>query len=253
MSKQARNKARDLRHAQAVAARRTVGRTRLLVSAGAIIIVGLLVAIVAVVVNSGPKRDASPGVSSGGTAAVPANTAAGGAILIGRPQAPVKVEIYLDYLCPFCGRFEKANSADIDSLVQAGKIRIELHPLAFLDRLSKGTNYSTRTANAVATVADRAPTSVLAFNTALFAAQPAENSSGLSDDQIAALAVRAGVPQAVASAFAERTFQPWILSATDAAVAAGINGTPTVKINGAVLQDLYTGGAFKQAVEAAEG
>lgn len=251
MSKQARVKAREVRHAQAIAARRTARRTRLLVAAGGFIIVGLLAAIVAVVATSAPKGDASTGASPSGTVVVPANTTAGGAILIGRPEAPVKVEIYLDYMCPFCGRFEKANSADIDSLVRSGKIRVELHPLAFLDRLSSGTRYSTRTANAVATVADRAPSAVLAFNTALFTGQPAEGTAGLSDDQLAALAVQAGVPQDVASAFTDRTFEPWIARATDTAVKAGVTGTPTVKINGVVFQDLYAAGAFQRAVEAA--
>ena len=251
MGKQARIKAREYRQAQAIAATRTAKRTRLAMVAGGFVIAGLIAAIVAVVVTSGPKDGASTGTSPGAAAVAPAGTTTGGAILIGKAEAPVRVEIYLDYLCPYCGRFEKANSGDLESLVRDGKARVELHPLAFLDRLSSGTRYSTRTANAIATVADRAPASVLAFSQALFSAQPAENSPGLSDDQIAALAVKAGVPQEVASAFTHRTFEPWIASATDAAVKSGINGTPTVKINGAVFQDLYTPGAFKQAVEAA--
>jgi len=249
MGKQARVRAREIRHAQAIAARRTANRTRWVLAAGGFVIAGLLVAIVAVVATSGSKNDA-PTANDRAAAVMPANASTGGAILIGRPEAAVKVEIYLDYMCPFCGRFEQANSADIDSLVKAGQIRVELHPLAFLDRMSNGTRYSTRTANAIATVADRAPTSLLAFNTALFGAQPAEGSTGLTDDQIAALAVQAGVPAQVASAFTDRTFEPWVAAATDAALKAGITGTPTVKINGVVLRDLYAAGAFKRAVEA---
>lgn len=251
MSKQARIKAREIRQAQAMAARRATRRTRLLLGAGAFVIVGLLVAIVAVAATSGPDNSPPTATGPSGTAAAPAPATTGGAIAIGRADAPVKVEIYLDYMCPFCGRFEKANSAEIDRLVQAGKVRVELYPLAFLDRLSSGTRYSTRAANAVATVADRAPASVLAFNTALFAGQPAEGTSGLSDDQLAAMAVGVGVPRAVASAFTDRTFEPWIASATDAAVKAGITGTPTVKINGVLFEDLYSAGAFGRAVAAA--
>ena len=254
MGKQARTKAREMRQVQTMVARRAKNRTRLVAGVGGLVIVGLIVAIVAVVVASATKDDASNGASAGDTKVSPANATGNGAIAVGSAAAPVKLEIYLDYMCPFCGRFEKANSAEIDRLVGAGKVRLELHPLAFLDEQSNGTKYSTRAANAIATVADRAPASVLAFNAALFTQQPAEGSRGLSDEQIAALASKAGVPQDVVNAFPNRTFQPWIINSTDAAFKAGVNGTPTVKVNGTVFKgDLYTAGPLTRAVEAAGG
>lgn len=252
MGKQARVKAREIRHAQAIAARRAANRSRLLLAIGGFVIVGLVAAIVAVVVTSGPKGEAATGPAAVAPSAIPGNATATGPILIGPPEAPVKVEIYLDYLCPFCGRFETTNAADIESLVRSGRMRVELYPLAFLDRLSNGSRYSTRAANAVATVADRAPEALLAFNTALFANQPAEGTPGLSDDQIRDLAVRSGVPAEVASAFTQRIFEPWIASVTSAAVAAGVSATPTVKIDGVPFKDLYAAGAFKRAVESAQ-
>ncbi|GAT69858.1 DSBA oxidoreductase [Planomonospora sphaerica] len=166
----------------------------------------------------------------------------------------MKLEVYLDYMCPFCGRFEQANSTELDRLVAGGTVRLELYPLAFLDRMSSGSQYSTRTANAIATVADRAPGALPAFNTALFAHQPAEGSSGLSDDEIAALARNAGVPQDVADAFTDRLFQPWVETSTAAVFKTGIEGTPTVKINGELFTgDLYTAGPLTAAVTAAKG
>lgn len=254
MGKQARVKARELRQAQATAARRAKSRTRLVAGVGGFVIVGLIVAIAVVLVTSATKTDASNGANASDTLVTPANATENGAIAVGQAAAPVKVEIYLDYMCPFCGRFEKANSAEIDRLVGAGKVRLELHPLAFLDEQSNGAQYSTRAANAIATVADRSPASVLAFNAALFTQQPAEGTRGLSDDQIAALAIKAGVPQDVVNAFNERTFQPWIINSTDAALKNGVNSTPTVKINGTVFKgDLYTAGPLTRAVEAAGG
>jgi protein-disulfide isomerase len=241
MSKQARIRARQ----------RAARRTRLAFGVGGAVIAALVIAIIAVVVNSGPPGDAADGVAPSGAVVAPANSTLTGALAVGRADAPVTVEIYLDYMCPYCGRFEKSAGADLVSLVAAGKVKLQLHPLAFLDRMSSGTRYSTRTANAVATVADRAPTAVLAFNNALYAAQPAEGSTGLSDDQIATIAVQAGVPQEVVNGFTDRTYEPWIAAATQKAFQSGITGTPTVKINGTVFQDLYTPGALKSAVEAA--
>nr|BFE78104.1 hypothetical protein GCM10020093_007050 [Planobispora longispora] len=166
----------------------------------------------------------------------------------------MKLEVYLDYMCPFCGRFERANSGELDRLVADGTVRLELYPLSFLDRMSNGTDYSTRAANAVATVADHAPGKLLAFNTALFAHQPAEGGDGLSDDEIAELARDAGVPQDVVNLFAGRVFQPWVEASTAAVFQTGIQGTPTVKINGEVFTgDLYTTGPLTAAVTAAEG
>src|SRR5262245_50316493 len=132
MSKQASIKAREARLARELAARRAARKTRVLVGAGGFVIVALLVAIVAVVATSGPKDSAASGASPGATVTTPANTTATGAIMVGKADAPVKLEIYLDYMCPYCGRFEKANSADIETLVKAGKVRVELHPLGFL-------------------------------------------------------------------------------------------------------------------------
>ncbi|GIF13861.1 DsbA family protein [Actinoplanes teichomyceticus] len=248
MGKQARDRSRELRKAQlAIAEQR--GKRRPLRIAGAVIIAGLLIAIGVTVVNA-------VGSGSGGSGAlvVPKGATDNGALVLGKADAPVKLEVYLDYMCPYCGRFEQANSGEIDKLIAGGRTRVELHPLSFLDRMSRGTRYSTRSANAVVTVADRAPEKVTALNAALFAAQPEENTEGLSDARIAELAQQAGVPQEVVDVFDDRIFEPWIARSTDAAFESGITGTPTVKINGEVFKgDLYTAGPLTQAVTAAAG
>ncbi len=255
MSTQARTRSRELRraHAQLVAERRA-RRIRLIAASGGVVIVALVVAIVVSVVGAARNTDTTTPTATPGPLVAPANATAGGAIAIGAATAPVRLEVYLDYMCPYCGRFERANSGELERLVAAGTARLELYPLSFLDRFSAGTRYSTRAANAVATVADRAPEAVLAFNRALFNAQPEEGSPGLSDDEIAALALAAGVPQGVVDAFDERMFEPWLTASTAAVFQSGITGTPTVKINGSAFTgDLFTVGPLTQAIEAAAG
>ncbi len=251
MGTQARTASRRVRDAQAEAQRRTRRRHRYAAAAGGAIILALLVAIAFVLVGAaGDEPSATPAASS---TAVPAGATAGGAIVVG--SGPVTVSVYLDYLCPYCGRFERANSTELARLVAAGTIRLELHPLAFLDKASRGTRYSTRTANAVATVADQAPGAVLAFNDALFARQPAEGGPGLTDEQIASIATGAGVPPDVAATFTARRFEHWVATSTDAAFQRdGVTGTPTVKVGGKVFEgDLYTAGPLTAAVTAAKG
>ncbi|MDP4510480.1 DsbA family protein [Nonomuraea turcica] len=250
MSTEARIKSRELRIARAAAERRRQKRTRLIAAGGGLIIVGLLVAIVISLINAA-GTGSSP-AAQGGKA--PAIATAGGALALGNAVAPVKLEVYLDYMCPYCGRFEPANSGELDRMVADGTVRLELYPLSFLDKASSGAKYSTRAANAVATVADRAPGKVLALSAALFANQPEEGSRGLSDEEIATLARNAGVPAHVVNAFTSRSFEPWIATSTQAAFDTGISGTPTVKINGKVFEgDLYTAGPLTTAVTAAKG
>jgi protein-disulfide isomerase len=243
-----------MRMAQVMAERRATKRTRLLVGGGGLVIVGLLVAIVFSLVNAAGKAGSAGDSLSQKELVVPTTATANGAISVGSASAPVKLEVYLDYMCPFCGRFERANGVELDRLVADGTVQLHLYPLSFLDRASSGTRYSTRAANAIATVADRAPDKVLSFNEALYADQPAEGSTGLSDDEIAALAVGSGVAPEVVSLFHERIFEPWVAKFTDEAFRSGVSGTPTVKVNGVVFKgDLYAVGPLTQAVMAAKG
>jgi protein-disulfide isomerase len=240
---------RVTRKAQAAIAAQHGGGINWVLAVGGLIIVVLVAAIGIVVFNAANNDKPAAG---NGPLVTPANLTATGAIPIGRPAAPATVEIYLDYMCPACGKFERANGGELDRLIQAGTAKVELRPISFLDRTSQGTRYSTRAANAMAAVADRAPDKVWAFNNALYASQPQEGTQGLSDRQIAELATGAGVGQDVVDAFDQRVFEPWVVKVTEAAFASGVQGTPTVKINGTVFAgDVYSVGPLTQAIEAA--
>jgi protein-disulfide isomerase len=252
MTNQTRLRTQELRRAQLAAAEKRAKRRRLLTVVGGLVIVGLVAAIVVVIVQAAGRHRTLPEVS--GKVVAPQHLLQGGAIPVGAKNAPVKVELYYDYMCSFCGAFEKANSGELDRLVSDGTVRVELHPLAFLDNLSSGTQYSTRTANAIAVVADAAPDQVWAFHSALYAQQPKEGSEGLSDEQIATIAADSGVPADVVDRFNAGDFRPWVASTTRQAFASGIEHTPTLKINGTVFTgDLYKVGPLTQAIESAAG
>lgn len=174
------------------------------------------------------------------------------------PDAKVTVSVYFDYMCPVCGDFEAANAAPLDELVKAGDITLEYHPISILDRLSQGTQFSTRAAQAAAFIADADPANFAAFHEAMYAAQPEENTAGLSDEEITAIAVEAGVPQATADQiFADGgKFTSWVTAATAQGTLDGVTGTPTVMINGekvAADVDLLTAGPLEEAIRAAIG
>jgi protein-disulfide isomerase len=269
---EARLKALELREQQ----KKREKRNRIIAISGLVAAVVVLVVVVALILGQS-KTTATGGAAYTGDAvkiadvAKPSTAEANGAIPVGATgkagEAPaagdVVVSVYFDYLCPYCHQFETANDAELATLRAAGGVTVEYHPVSILDRLSSGTEYSTRAANAVAVVADQAPDKFSAFNTALFANQPAENSQGLSDDEIAKLALGAGVPQSVVDKFTAtvpdkswRTFAPYVAAlTTQASTDLGSSfGTPTVLINGTAFKgDLYTAGPLTEAILAAKG
>ncbi|PFG35286.1 DsbA family protein [Sanguibacter antarcticus] len=173
----------------------------------------------------------------------------------------VTVDVYLDYMCPNCGQFEVFNGPDLDDLRTSGDITLVLHPVSILDGASLGTSYSTRASAAFAYVAENAPESALAFNVALFANQPTENTEGLTDEQIEGIAVDAGVSADVAAGIADQTYMEFVAALTQVAYgdpsvtnSEGGFGTPTVVINGERFEGNWAeDGALSSAIADAQG
>jgi protein-disulfide isomerase len=228
----AREQARALREAQA----KREKRNKLLIITGIVV----LVTIIGVSVASILFQAGRPGLAG---ADAPAGADASGGIVVGvggvgepTAQAP-EVRVYSDFICPFCGLFETTNGPMLEELRASGEATVIYHPVAFLDNFSNGTKYSTRAAQAAAVVADAAPERFTDFWLALFENQPPENTPGLSDDEIAALAVAVGVPQEVADTFVDGRFTRWVASASSQATDdLPRPATPTVLINGSLFE-----------------
>jgi protein-disulfide isomerase len=207
--------------------------------------------------------DGPRGATDSGAIPVGATGAAGSTD--GSDPDAVVVSVYADYLCPFCGLFEETNGPLLDELRESGDVVVEYHPISILDRLSAGSEYSTRSATAAALVADRSPEAFVAFNHALYADQPEENTAGLTDARIAEIAEAAGADDAVVAAIADgsylsgdASFAPWVAAATER---AGEDlprlATPAVLIDGEELDtaryDWRQQGALEAAIDAARG
>jgi protein-disulfide isomerase len=140
-----------------------------------------------------------------------------------------------------------------------GLIDVIYHPVAFLDRLSQGTAFSTRSGSTAALIAEEAPDKFVAFHNAMFANQPAEGTRGLSDKDLQGIATEVGVPADVVAKIPSYAYSQWMAGATEKANVAGVAGTPTIFING-VSQSADVNpegvnwsqpGALRAAVEAA--
>jgi protein-disulfide isomerase len=269
----AREKARVTREAEAKRRR----RRKWALQGGLVVGVLAVLAVVALVVSRslapagpGPLNMASDGIVLSGdgttisavsTDAVPADgspvpSAAGTA------EKP-SIVVYLDYMCPYCGQFDTTNADQLETWATQGAIDLEIHPLGFLDNASMGSKYSTRSANALACVANTEPDAALDVNTALFAQQPAENTRGLTNDELVTLVQGAGVDDPdVASCIRDGQFDDWVASATERALddplpnsdLAAVTATPTVLVNGQQYQGSPTdAAAFAQFVAEVAG
>ncbi|MDR1635438.1 MAG: thioredoxin domain-containing protein [Bifidobacteriaceae bacterium] len=143
-------------------------------------------------------------------------------------RPPTQVDVFVDYMCPYCRRFERDNGAAIQDMVDHDVAALIMHPISILDRLSRGTLYSTRAAAAAYAVAAGAPDKFGEFNTALFTHQPAEGSEGLSEPELENLGHTIGIEPKVTRTFADKSFLTTVVSNTQAAIDLGLQGTPTV-------------------------
>lgn len=149
------------------------------------------------------------------------------------------IDSYFDPMCPYCAQFEATNLPLLEQLVNDGSITLRLHPLVFLDRLSQGSAYSTRAANALTAVGVQAPDAVLAYLSLLMQHQPAENTTGLTDAELLELAdSTAGGSLALEETIAQQPYADWLAELTQLALTAdGVDSVPSVLVNGA----LYAG------------
>lgn len=170
----------------------------------------------------------------------------------------VVVTVYSDPICPWCAVFEEMAMPVLDEMRLAGDVVVDHRVVGNLDSQSMGSLYSTRAAQALYTVADLAPEAYLDFETALFANQPAEGTTGLTDEEIADIAADAGVPTAAVDAIADGTYTWWVGQVTDAArdLYDGRLATPSVRLNGEPLDDTVDWrdeATLREAIEDARG
>ncbi|MGZ0069125.1 DsbA family protein [Microbacterium sp. Yaish 1] len=199
------------------------------VSTAVVVVVALIVALV-VWMNNSATDPGTPPTGSG-------IEQESGAIVVG--DGSQTLDTYLDFMCPICGQFETTYGPEILDLVNDGTITLKIHPISILDRYSQGTEYSTRSANAMYCVAEANPDAAVPFMQAMFEKQPAEQSTGLTDDEILKIASDVGVT-GIDSCVTDRTYGSFVAAKTKETPiqpgASGI-GTPTIAVNGETISN----------------
>ncbi len=170
-----------------------------------------------------------------------------GAILIGDPGAANVVEVYIDYQCPYCQRWDQTIGKElIDKAVRPGSgLLVKQYNLAFLGETSPDlapAGASARAASAAACVVNHdGADAFVAFSRSVFAsADPSEPAGQFTAPVLVDLAQQSGASaESIACIEAEENV-PFVSATTKAGFGRGVGGTPTVVVNGQTVGNPFT-------------
>ncbi len=159
----------------------------------------------------------------------------------------IDIQLYVDYFAVNGKTFMETNGSQLEAWIERGAATLEIHPLSLLNPNSQGTQYSTRSANAAACVANYSPDSYWLVHKALFVNQPEERTPGLSDEELLEMVEATGAARATAieQCIRSQEFKRWVQAATLRALEGPlpsysgevddenkVRGTPTILVNG---------------------
>ncbi|MBV6698148.1 thioredoxin domain-containing protein [Kitasatospora aureofaciens] len=230
----ARDRIQEAQRREQAAAKR---RQRIVITVSAVAVLALAGG-TALAINSAGKDDKKSSAEAAAPTAlvVPANTSGqdGTVITYGKADAPHTMEVYEDFRCPVCKHFEAANGETVKKLTEDGQIKVQFHLAAFLDKALGGKGSHTALAAAGAAL-NEGVDKFKQFHDVLYANQPDEKNDGFGDvnrilelaDQVPGLKTDAFV-----KAVTDKTYAPWAAKVADAFNDSGVEGTPTVKVDG---------------------
>ena len=161
------------------------------------------------------------------------------------------IDIWEDFQCPVCARFEQTNGDYIEKLIEEKKAKVIYHTLSFLGP------ESVLAANAAACASDE--NKFLGFHKAFYQNLPAENSGAVTTDYLVGLGQGVGITsEKFKSCVANLDYQGWVNNVASAGSEKNVNSTPTVFINGKEIRrgtsgtdlgEYFDPSAFAKAVE----
>jgi protein-disulfide isomerase len=174
------------------------------------------------------------------------DTANGSAISFDNGAATT-IDVWEDSQCPVCKMFADANGQYLDSLIREKKANVRYHVLSFLG------DESVRAANASFCAADEGQ--YLDFHKAIYAVQSTvENSGFWSNETLVEMGKKIGITSKNFEDCVTKGSKVDLVQAnSDSMSKFGVQGTPTVFINGKKwerTQNAFVLDEFKAAVEA---
>lgn len=218
------------RTSKSAARRRSSRRLFLLIAGGALAVVAALIAFQAF----GGESDT-----------LPERVATGEGRVLGDENAPVTLVEYADFQCPVCKRAQTSVLSQIEQeYVTQGLVKIEFRMFPFLGQESFNA--------AQAAEAARDQGKFWEYHDALFNAQGRENSGAFTYANLVEIARDVGLDVPLfEQTLASNVHLDAVRAEADAAMAAGINSTPTFFVNGERIVGAQSYETFQEAIEAA--
>jgi len=161
----------------------------------------------------------------------------------GDPNAPVTINEFTDFQCPFCGRFFASTEPQIDeAYIQSGKVRLGYWNFAFLG------DESTWAAESAECAADQ--DKFWEYHDILYASQSGENQGAFNKDNLKKFAEELGLDtQTFNECLDSGKYTSLIQDDTSTSSALGVQSTPTFLINGQEVVGAQPFEVFQQTIE----
>ncbi|MFZ6030340.1 MAG: DsbA family protein [Chloroflexota bacterium] len=213
-------------------------RNRILVAS--VILIGALLLVIAFALPAIQKAiSPAPTVSvENVTPIVPVARPRANGTAMGDPNAPVKIDVWEDFQCPACVQYTQVVEAQLaETYVAEGKAYYVFHVFPFLDDYAT-TQESDQAANA-SFCADEQER-FWDYHDILFANWNGENEGAFADARLSAFAKTLGMDvPAFEACLAENRYQARVDEDLQAGLAMGVNGTPSVFVNGVIVKPGY--------------
>ena len=238
MASNATNRREQLKRQQEATARQK--RTTRIIGVAAALLALVLVGVFVAVFFTQGQRNAAPGTAQ----VVPAIANADeNALVVGQGRAGTPtVTLYLDYQCPNCKTFEEAFGPMLEQAAATGDWTLQYKTMVFMDKNLVNTA-STRAALAAACSASTTE-QYSAYNSQVYANQPTvevRGSEGCSTQLLretipAPIGMTGDALTQFQACVDGKATQDFVAAVDKAAYADGVTGTPTLTVNGKVLE-----------------
>ncbi|MEU8676670.1 DsbA family protein [Streptomyces sp. NPDC048560] len=170
---------------------------------------------------------------------VPKNTSGddGTTVVIGKSTAKKTLEMYEDSRCPICATFEQAVGETVTKDVDAGKYKVKYVGATFIDNTDNGEG-SKNALSALGAALNVSPEAFMDYKAALYSAKyhPQESEDKFAKDSYL-IEVAGSVDALKGNAAFEKdvkdgTYDSWAMKMSEAFDKSGVEGTPTLKMDG---------------------
>ncbi|MGW4205804.1 DsbA family protein [Streptomyces sp. NPDC004726] len=173
------------------------------------------------------------------TVTAPKNTTGenGTTVVIGKPEAKKTLELYEDSRCPVCATFEQGVGETVKKDVADGKYKVRYIGATFIDNMDQGEG-SKNALSALGAALNVSPEAFTDYKAAIYSKQfhPEENQDKFAKDSYL-LEIADSVPALKGNAEFKKnvengTFDAWAMKMSATFSKSGVEGTPTLKMDG---------------------